>query len=146
MNFGTYLQFLLALIFVIGLIGLFALALRKLAPGMRAVRRPGAARRLEVLEVLPLDARRRLVMVRRDGAAHLLLLGLNDDRVVESNFEADDPMTGQIVPKGSHDPAQGTAASPAGGKSRLGDSPFGRLVLGLSRGRAPGPADKGDGA
>ncbi|MBP5857018.1 FliO/MopB family protein [Marivibrio halodurans] len=145
MDFGAYLQFILALIFVIGLIGLFALALRKLAPGMRAVRRPGAGRRLEVLEVLPLDARRRLVMVRRDGVAHLLLLGLNDDRVVESNFEADDPMTGQIVPKGSHDPANGTVAPPAGRNPNASDSAFGRLVRGLSRGRAPGPAGKGDG-
>lgn len=138
MDVGGYLQYLMALIFVLGLIGLCAVGLRKLTPGVQARRRSGPGRRLEVLEVLPLDARRRLVMVRRDDAAHLLLIGLNEDRVVETNFAADDPLAGQIVPRGSGD---------ADAENRHGDAPpaptgfaavdggFRRLMDGLARGR-----------
>lgn len=100
MDLGGYLQFLLALAFVLGLILLSAAALRRFGPGMQGMRRQAGGRRLEVLEVLPLDARRRLVMVRRDGRAHLLLLGANDDRVVETDFDADAPTSGRIAPLG----------------------------------------------
>ena len=41
------------------------------------------AKRLAILEVAPLDAKRRLVLVRRDGAEHLLLIGGESDLVVE---------------------------------------------------------------
>lgn len=108
MDLGGYLQFLLALAFVLGLILLSAAALRRFGPGMQGMRRQVGGRRLEVLEVLPLDARRRLVMVRRDGRAHLLLLGVNDDRVVETDFDADAPPAGRIAPLGD-------AGSNAGG-------------------------------
>jgi flagellar protein FliO/FliZ len=43
----------------------------------------GRQRRLAIVEVLPLDAKRRLVLLRRDGAEHLVLLGLGGDIVVE---------------------------------------------------------------
>ncbi|MCR9220686.1 MAG: flagellar biosynthetic protein FliO [Alphaproteobacteria bacterium] len=112
MDFGGYLQFLLALIFVLGLIGLCGLALRRLGPGMQAMRRPGAGRRLEVIEVLPLDARRRLVMVRRDDRAHLLLLGMQDDRVVETGFDAADPTIAHLAPRGDGTPDGGAPTSP----------------------------------
>ncbi len=91
MDFSGYLQFVVALLFVLGLIGLSGVLLRRLSPGARVRRAPGMARRLEVLEVLPIDARRRLVMVRRDGTAHLLLLGMNDDRVIETGFDVEAP-------------------------------------------------------
>jgi flagellar protein FliO/FliZ len=133
MDFAGYLQFLLALIFVIGLIGACALLLRRLAPAMQGVRRPGGARRLEVLEVLPIDARRRLVMVRRDDAAHLLLIGINDDRVVETGFAVEDPMAGRVVPRpeGADDAADGMVptAPRAGG--------FKRIIDHLQRGGRP---------
>ena len=43
-------------------------------------------RRLSVQEVLSLDSKRRLVLLKRDGVEHLLLLGLNDDVVVETGI------------------------------------------------------------
>ena len=51
-------------------------ALRAFAPGAA---RPGARRRLAIREVLPLDPKRRLVLVRCDGRDLLLLTGGADD-------------------------------------------------------------------
>ena len=45
------------------------------------------ARRLQIVEQMPLDARRRLVIVRCDGTEHLLLLGVNQDVVVAANLD-----------------------------------------------------------
>lgn len=90
MTTPDYLRFVLALAFVLGLIGIFGLLLRRFGPGAGlALRRPGQQRRLGVVEVLSLDARRRLVLVRRDGVEHLLLLGQTGDQVVESRIIAD---------------------------------------------------------
>lgn len=82
MNPESYLQFVLALVFVLGLIGLAARAARRfgLAPAVRGDRSP---RRLAVLESIALDAKRRLVLLRRDGVEHLVILGPSSDVVVE---------------------------------------------------------------
>lgn len=82
MDLETYIQFGLALVFVLGLIGLLALVLRRLGYGGPALSR-GRQRRLSIVEVAAIDAKRRLVLVRRDGTEHLLLLGTSGDLVVE---------------------------------------------------------------
>lgn len=82
----AYLRFVAALVFVLGLIGLGGWAMRRLgwaAAGSAGGRR---GRRLQVLEVLPLDTRRRLVLIRRDQVEHLLLLGATGDVVVEKGI------------------------------------------------------------
>ncbi|MDG5496441.1 MULTISPECIES: flagellar biosynthetic protein FliO [Azospirillaceae] len=87
MGGDSYIRFVAALVFVLALIGLFGFLLRRFGPNAGLpVQRRGAARRLGVVEVLPLDARRRLVLVKRDGVEHLLLLGMGDDRVVETGI------------------------------------------------------------
>ena len=48
----------------------------------------GQKRRLKIVEYLPLDARRRLVLVRRDQKEFLLVLGPQGETVVESNIPA----------------------------------------------------------
>ena len=86
LDYTNYLQFFFALIFVLGLIGALALLLRHFGFG-GAVRRQrqltGGRRRLEVMDVLAVDARRRLVLVRRDNTEHLILLGVNEDILIE---------------------------------------------------------------
>lgn len=79
-----YLQFLLALLFVLGLIALLAVLLRKLGPQRYMPRTD--RRRLSVVEVLPVDARRRLVLLRRDDRDHLVLIGPNEDVVIETGI------------------------------------------------------------
>ena len=74
----------LALVLVLGLIGGATWAARRFGPAMWfGARRPKSDRSLGVIESLPLDARHRLVLVRRDDRRHLLLIGPNHSLVVE---------------------------------------------------------------
>jgi flagellar protein FliO/FliZ len=90
MDMGSYLRFLLALVFVLGLIALLVWVVRRFGPAGIALRASGRNRRLAIVEVTPVDARRRLVLVRRDGVEHLLLLGAGNDLVIESGLAAPD--------------------------------------------------------
>lgn len=80
-----YWRFVLALLVVLALIFAIAWIVRRLGIGGRFAA-PRGKRRLAVMEVLPLDGKRRLILVKRDGTEHLLLLGLHDDLVVESGI------------------------------------------------------------
>jgi flagellar protein FliO/FliZ len=89
-----YVRFLLALLFVLGLIGLLAYLLRRfglgavrISPAFRGKGR-GAAPRLAVVEVAVVDARHRLVLLRRDDTEHLVLLGTTSDLLIESGITA----------------------------------------------------------
>ena len=82
MGFDTYWRFALALAFVVALIGACAWVARRLGLAGRLAVRSGT-RRLTILEVLPLDAKRRLILLRRDEVEHLILLGHNSDLVIE---------------------------------------------------------------
>lgn len=88
MNPADYLQFVLALLFVLALIGTATALARRfgLAPVVRTDRR--LPRRLAVVESIALDGKRRLVLLHRDGVEHLVLLGPSADLVVESAIGA----------------------------------------------------------
>ena len=91
LDYSNYLQFFFALIFVLGLIGALALLLRHFGFGgaVRLQRHlTGRRRRLEVMDVLAVDARRRLVLVRRDDTEHLILFGVNEDTLIEGCISA----------------------------------------------------------
>jgi flagellar protein FliO/FliZ len=77
-----YLRFALAFILVMGLIGLAAYAARRfgLAPRIGTVR----GKRLGIVEITALDAKTRLVLIRRDDVEHLLLLGPGQGLLIES--------------------------------------------------------------
>ena len=65
-----------ALAVTLGLVGLAAVALRRFGPDwVTRLQRPRAERRLAIVESLPLDPARRLVLVRLDATERLLLLG-----------------------------------------------------------------------
>ena len=86
MAIDAYFQFALALVFVLALIGLLAwLAKRFGVAG--AFMRPRVSRRLSVVESLPLDARHRLILLRRDEVEHLVMLGHGGDSLIESGIE-----------------------------------------------------------
>jgi len=88
MEFDSYLRFLLALLFVLGLIGGAALLARRFFVGARFLPKPGRSNRLRIEEILPIDARRRLILIRHDQREHLLLLGAGQDLVVHSDTAA----------------------------------------------------------
>jgi len=82
----SYLRFVLALAFVLGLIGLLAMLAKRFNLGFPTPMKTGRDRRLAVVEVAPIDSRRRLVLLRRDGVEHLVLLGPGQDVVIESGI------------------------------------------------------------
>ena len=86
MDYTDYLKFFLALVFVLGLMGGLALVLKRLGLGAASMV-PADKRRLKVIEILPLDARRKAVLLSRDGAEHLVILGPAGETVVETNIE-----------------------------------------------------------
>lgn len=83
MDLDQYIRFVVALLFVIALIVAVAWLMRRIGLGGVAT---GAVRhrRLSVVEVMALDAKRRLVLVRKDDREHLILLSNAGDQVVES--------------------------------------------------------------
>ncbi len=82
-------RLLLALALVVGLMGGLAFVLRKLGIAESAQVTP-KKRRLKIIETLPLDSRRRLALIQRDGKQHLVLLGINSETVVETNIKSPD--------------------------------------------------------
>jgi len=89
----TYARFLAALAFVVALIAVCAWLARRYAGGTIAIRRT-ANRRLGIVEVTAIDAKRRLVLLRRDGVEHLVLLGPGQDVVIERGIGAETPHAG----------------------------------------------------
>lgn len=98
MDFSEIFRFVAALAFIIGLIGLCAMVAKRfgLAPGVTSA---GANRRVGIVEVRPVDAKHRLLLIRRDGKEHLILMGGEHPLLIESGIDA---------------PEQPAAASPAG--------------------------------
>jgi flagellar protein FliO/FliZ len=81
-------RLLLALTFVIALMGGLAFILKKTGlGGAKAENTKDNKKRLKLIEVLPLDTRRRLVIVQCDKKQHLVLLGANADTVIETNIQ-----------------------------------------------------------
>jgi flagellar protein FliO/FliZ len=81
----SYAWYFSALLIVLALILALAWIARRLG-FMGRLAATGGKRRLAIVEVLPLDAKRRLVLVRRDGTEHLVLMGVTSDVVVESGI------------------------------------------------------------
>jgi flagellar protein FliO/FliZ len=82
MDGESYLRFILALLLVLGLLALAAVLLRRSGLGPKLSR----SRRLAVLESLQVGPKHRLLLIRRDDIEHLLLLGPQGDRVVETHI------------------------------------------------------------
>ena len=85
-----YLKYIVGLLIVLGLIALIALLARRFGMVPRATRDPSAPRRLSITDVISIDAKRRLVLVKRDNREHLLLLGPERDVVVERNISVNE--------------------------------------------------------
>ena len=109
MDLGEYFRFFLALGVVLLMIaGLAALVRRSGLGGRLAMAPAHGERRLAVVEVRPLDAKRKLVLLRRDDREHLVLLGVAGDLLIESDIPAPPAQPAAPAPA---TPA-GTAAAP----------------------------------
>ncbi|MER2520964.1 MAG: flagellar biosynthetic protein FliO [Bdellovibrionales bacterium] len=56
-------------------------------------------KRLAIVESLPLDLKRRLLIVRCDKQEHLLLLGVNQDTLVATNIDSRSPNSASQPPE-----------------------------------------------
>ena len=109
LEFETYLRFLMSLGVVLALIGAGAWAIKRFAleRGLPVGRRD--ARRLQVMETLSLDARRKLVLLRRDGIEHLVLFGPNQELLVESGITRAAELPTQMTQSPGMHPTASTA-------------------------------------
>lgn len=86
MDTDTYFRFLIALGLVLALIVVLAWLARRYGFGGASRPKGTRGRRIGVVEVAPLDSKRRLVLIRRDDVEHLVLLGASCDTVVEAGI------------------------------------------------------------
>jgi flagellar biogenesis protein FliO len=83
----SWVRVIVAFLVVLALMAGLAAALRYVSARGLTFRPKGSPeRRMKVVESLALDARRRCVIVRCDEREHLLLLGNQDDIVIETNL------------------------------------------------------------
>ncbi|MCF8474270.1 MAG: flagellar biosynthetic protein FliO [Emcibacter sp.] len=90
MEVGSYFQFILALLFVLALILLFAYGAKRFGLMARVTVNSTKTRhkRLDIVEILTVDARRKLILIRRDDVEHLILSGAENDVVIEQNIKS----------------------------------------------------------
>ncbi|MFP1633276.1 hypothetical protein ACLB6G_16210 [Zhengella sp. ZM62] len=110
---ATAVTWIVAVLVVVLLFLLVLRMLRSLLPGTY-VRGGKSRHRLAVVDAAPVDARRRLILVRRDGVEHLLLIGGAGDVVVESGIGApvmaaapDRPVAADKAPAREGEPGTG---------------------------------------
>lgn len=97
-DFSSYLRFVIALVFVLGLILGAAHIARKFMTGRIHAGSRSQGRRLGVVEALALDARHRVFLIRRDGKEHLIMTGPSGDLLIEGGIEeAAGHGTGQAI-------------------------------------------------
>lgn len=89
METTNYLQFGAALIFVLALIGAIALLLRAVG-GLQFAQGRSGDRRLSVTESLLVDARRRVILIRRDDEEYLVLLSPHGDVILDDRLKVKD--------------------------------------------------------
>ena len=82
-----YLKFVLALLFVLGLIGGFAIIAKRAGLGNRGPMIRGKKKRLSIIETMALDPKRRVILVQCDNSEYLLLVGANGEQVINQNSD-----------------------------------------------------------
>ena len=86
MDILTFLQSLAALVFVLALIGGCVWAARRFGLVPRVGLRSKGGQRLQLVDALVIDARRRAVLIRRDDVEHLVILGEKEATLIESGI------------------------------------------------------------
>lgn len=83
------LRAILSLAFVIGLIWLFGRLVRRYGwkLGMPTAPPSKAPRRLQIVESLNLDARNRVILIRRDAVEHLIIVNAENTNVIETSIK-----------------------------------------------------------
>ncbi len=83
----SILKYIFAFGFVIGLLYLMAYIARYFGLGNLPTRRLGDKKRLAISEILTVDAKRRLVIVKADEKEYLLLTGGTNDLIIDTELK-----------------------------------------------------------
>lgn len=84
MTIEDYIRLASALVFVLALMGIFGLVLRRMNRMQNGFL--GRNDRLSVVEQRMIDSRHKMVLIRRDDTEHLILLSQNGDSVIETGI------------------------------------------------------------
>lgn len=85
MEMHDYLKFVFAFAFVLSLMGGLSYLLKRFNIGHAGMISP-TKKRLKLVEILPLDGRRKAILIQRDDTQHLVILGASGETVVEKNI------------------------------------------------------------
>lgn len=88
MDGPDYIKFAASLVFVLSLMGALAFIIKRIGPGSAGSLISTSKRRLKIVESLPLDGRRKAMIIQRDAQQHLVILGPSGETVVETNIPA----------------------------------------------------------
>ncbi len=84
MDPGNIFTSVFALVFVLCLIGLASVLLRKYGSRMHVSTSKGAEKRLQVKEVLHIDAKKKVILISRDDKEHLIAFSGDNIEVIEN--------------------------------------------------------------
>ncbi len=96
MDMALLAKFFFAFAFVMSLMYLLSWFLKRIGLAGQSML-PGGKRRLKIVEFLPIDHRRKLVLIRRDNKEHLIVLGPSGETLVESDITAPEEKIIEIV-------------------------------------------------
>ncbi len=96
MEFTEIFRFAAALAFIIGLIGVCAYLAKRFGLATGGFGSSGSLKRLSISEVKVVDAKHRLVLIRRDGKEHLILMGGEQNLLIEAGIDA--PIAVEVAP------------------------------------------------
>jgi len=94
----------LAVAFLTAAIVAVVVIMRKMlqGPGLATLFAPKNTKRIDVVEQAPIDAKRRLVLVRRDDVEHLIMIGGPVDIVIESGIGSATSTSAPKMPQPPH--------------------------------------------
>jgi flagellar protein FliO/FliZ len=95
MDLIDFARYIGALALVLGLVGFAALAAKRYGIVGIAKLGGGSARRLSLVETMMVGAKHKLILIKRDGVEHLVLIGPDGATVVENGIDA--PPLAQIL-------------------------------------------------
>lgn len=87
MDITLYFRAIAALAVVAGLIWLLAAIMKRYGLG-HAIAKKNSISRLGIEEVMSIDAKRRLLLIKRDDVEHLILLGATTEQVIETGIDS----------------------------------------------------------
>jgi flagellar protein FliO/FliZ len=93
-----------ALLLVLALVGFAGLAARKW--GVPGVAKSTATRRLSIVETVMIGPRQRLYLIRRDDVEHLIVIGADGTRVVETGIAPRSPVALAPIGERASEPAE----------------------------------------